>query len=127
MSGGPKTTLLNEFRNLLKECDFGKRTPFVYEDFPRQAMLNFNGIAKRGDTRNAAALLKVAMDEKWGNRQLEHVPLLSSMDMTGAFKFVFENDDLRVYFYGGVDVTPVPNCDFPVQIKFEPHSSCICC
>ncbi len=127
MTSGPKTTLLNEFRNLLRGCDFGKRTPFVYKDFPRQAMLNFNGIDQRGDTRNAAALLKVAINDVWGNHQLEHVPLLSSMDMTGAFKFVFENDDLSVYFHGGAGVTSVTDCDFPVEIKFKPHSSCICC
>ena len=124
----PKMDLLNAFRNLLEKCPFGvSRSIFVYEEFPKEAMKKYNAADNNRNVRNPAALLKRAMNESWPKNQLEFVALLSEMDMSGNFKFTFDNDDLKVCIYAGEKVEKHYNCDFPVEIKFESHSSCICC
>jgi len=134
MADNTKIDLLIEFRKLVNRCSFEKPTPFVYKDFPREAITKFyTNHAQTRDSRLLAGVLTTAMNESWKNNQLKFVPLLSSVDATGDFKFVFDNDDYRVHIVGGWQVNEVWKMKvesvvtFPVLIVFKPNSNCICC
>ena len=126
MANYSKATLKKEFGDLLVGYSFGAKYPFVCKTFSKEAILVFNGIDTSGDTTNLAIVLKTAINKQWPGQKLDFVKSLSSMQASGAFKLVFENDDFMFYVNAGAN-DKITDCDFPVEIKFEPRSSCICC
>jgi hypothetical protein len=120
--------LLKQFKSMLGACPFGKQSPFLYSQFNQDDMTNLitGQTHKEGDTRNTLKLFQEAMRVMW-NKTPRPIPNSCFIYKSGAFELVFEDDEYRINVNAGVKATPIPGCDFPVEIKFIPHSSCICC